>query len=548
MSTSKGSEDQKNAGDASKKSSTSTGSGASSSSQSSSAKGEAPKMTPNPMFKYLGIPDSWATYRPKLPSRNWLIFYTVTFSLTGLYYYDRRKSKTYRDAFAARVQHLHDKPVGWDEAPRRVLVYLSPAPGDTLERKWKYFREHVKPILVAAAVDYDVHEGVEPGDLRNLVKDELQLKKRFENGAVDPSTVDPDPKVQDYMQGLAAKRYGEVPSVIVIGRSTFMEYNAGLHDAEFGHLMPKTEADGDADNTKVPGVAEKIQTEYATAPGKSENGDPPIIDLQSPNQVSEPPVVATVATAVPVIDPTQAEATTGKDEPVVEPPPAQVAAVIPLPLPHTYMPPADADLYNHTSISPETTPTAATSPSDSRSLFSSTPSAPVSTLPATNSNTTGEPIMATLIFVPYDLLMGFRNTPERLYRFFNRRHTVERCGEPVVTLALGGERNEELRHGAGTRPFIARSSMHPNSTSGTYGAGSRIEGSGLHRNALLSDSDTAKDYDDEMWGDEEEFRWIGKIGKDIREAADEHGESNRKVHVHPHIARRLNVYYNPGRE
>jgi import inner membrane translocase subunit TIM54 len=96
-------------------------------------------------LEYTGIPTSWLSKRPKLPSRNWLIFLTFTSSLTGLYVYDRRECKRIRREYVDRVKHLAEEPLGSLDWPRKVTVYGCKWPGDEEhDRSMKYFRKYVK--------------------------------------------------------------------------------------------------------------------------------------------------------------------------------------------------------------------------------------------------------------------------------------------------------------------------------------------------------------------------------------------------------------------
>jgi import inner membrane translocase subunit TIM54 len=97
------------------------------------------------VLEFTGIPTSWLSKRPKLPSRNWLIFLTFTSSLTGLYVYDRRQCKRIRREYVDRVKHLADEPIDSMEWLRKVTVYGSKWPGDEeYDRSMKYFRKYVK--------------------------------------------------------------------------------------------------------------------------------------------------------------------------------------------------------------------------------------------------------------------------------------------------------------------------------------------------------------------------------------------------------------------
>ena len=96
-------------------------------------------------LKYTGIPASWLTKRPKLPSRNWLIFIGITSSLIGCYAYDRKKCREIREFYIKKVEHLAQEPMGSMELPRKVTVYATKWPGDEdVNRSLRYFRKYIK--------------------------------------------------------------------------------------------------------------------------------------------------------------------------------------------------------------------------------------------------------------------------------------------------------------------------------------------------------------------------------------------------------------------
>lgn len=114
----------------------------------------APKTPPDAISKssgaalalrYTGIPPSWFQKRPKLPSRNWLIFWTVLGSLTSLYVYDRRETKKVRQTYIDKVKWRAEEKLNPLDLPRKVRVYACRWPGDDdHDRSMKYFRKYVK--------------------------------------------------------------------------------------------------------------------------------------------------------------------------------------------------------------------------------------------------------------------------------------------------------------------------------------------------------------------------------------------------------------------
>lgn len=113
---------------------------------SSSAPIDPPKLSGfQTALRYTGIPPSWLNKRPKLPSRNWLIFLSLVSSVTGLYIYDRRECKRIRQRYIELVKDQADELVGHFDWPRRVVVYGSKWPGDDdYDQGMRYFRKYVK--------------------------------------------------------------------------------------------------------------------------------------------------------------------------------------------------------------------------------------------------------------------------------------------------------------------------------------------------------------------------------------------------------------------
>lgn len=108
-------------------------------------------------LKYTGIPASWLDKRPKLPSRNWLIFIGVTSSITGYYFYDRQQCKRIRQDYVGRVKDLAELPSSPLDKPRKVTVYGSKWPGDEdYDQSLKYFRKYVKVRINITMVPLEI--------------------------------------------------------------------------------------------------------------------------------------------------------------------------------------------------------------------------------------------------------------------------------------------------------------------------------------------------------------------------------------------------------
>ncbi|THH19462.1 hypothetical protein EW146_g1690 [Bondarzewia mesenterica] len=230
-------------------------------------------------LEYTGIPPSWFEKRPRLPSRNWLIFIGVTSSVLGFYLYDRRECKRIREHYASRVRYLAEEPLHSLDFPRKVTVYGAKWPGDDdWDRSTKYFRKYVKPILVSAAVDYEIIAGRRHGDLATRITEDIKTQRRIALGLEVPNEpIMPLPTRQSPEQKQRRLLDG---GVVLVGRPAFKEYMAGLRrgwteslqkvDRE-EKLARELESDGrfdELDELKHPLSSEDIEGEPLPTPSR----------------------------------------------------------------------------------------------------------------------------------------------------------------------------------------------------------------------------------------------------------------------------------------
>ncbi|PPQ98824.1 hypothetical protein CVT24_003378 [Panaeolus cyanescens] len=190
---------------------------------------EAPKKVSGfrTVLKYTGIPPSWLDKRPKLPSRNWLIFWSLTGSVVGYYVYDRRQCKQIKQHYIDKVKHLSEASVDPFDTPRRVTVYGAKWPGDEdYDQSLRYFRKYVKPILVAAAIDYELVAGKRHGDIAKHVAEDVRKRRRLSEGLDQDSDVT---KALPTYKPPAERRKQELAGgIVIVGRPTFKEFMSGL--------------------------------------------------------------------------------------------------------------------------------------------------------------------------------------------------------------------------------------------------------------------------------------------------------------------------------
>ncbi|KAI6036415.1 mitochondrial import inner membrane translocase subunit Tim54 [Pisolithus microcarpus] len=192
-----------------------------------------------------------------LPSRNWLIFITLTSSVLSYYTYDRHQARKIRASYIDRVKHFSEEPMKSSELPRKVTVYGAKWPGDEdHQRAIRFFKKYVK-LHVASSV----------------------VKQRRIDLGID------QPPLNE-----AQKR-----GVILVGRHTLKEYLEGLKVDREERLAQELAADGtfdEVDEGKSPvGVVgdaevEPIPTSSRLPPSRNAALLPPL-GLSKPSPVSD---------------------------------------------------------------------------------------------------------------------------------------------------------------------------------------------------------------------------------------------------------------------
>ncbi|KAJ5496132.1 Mitochondrial import inner membrane translocase subunit tim54 [Penicillium diatomitis] len=319
---------------------------ADSSNSGTAAGASKPKVAPrppNPVFKMMGM----SNIRLRLPSRNWMIFLTITGSFAGAVIYDRReKRRSQQKWYAPQIDRL-----------------LGGTPGDGLRVARDHFKEYVKPILTAAALDYTVVEGRREGEVRATTAESIRKLRRK---AGEPSSVVEEPTVEsavsDMRERMGITDESGPKGDLVIGRHTWKEYVRGLHEGWLGPLDPP----------RAPVVEKPIVESLEDTLKDTAGGDKPSDDgSTSTEQNSE-----------------EGEKKEEKRSKFAGPAPA-------------YISPADY-------------PEAHLPPSFPQSFDSSVP-------------------------IEFPHILGFLNTPIRLYRYLNQRHLAENIGREVAALVLASD-------------------------------------------------------------------------------------------------------------
>jgi import inner membrane translocase subunit TIM54 len=97
-------------------------------------------------LEHTGLPRGVLTWKPRLPSRNWTIFWTVLGTVSYIYYDDRKKCREIKEEYLRKVEHLGKESIkGSLEMPRKVTVYGAKWPEDEdTDRALRFFRKYVK--------------------------------------------------------------------------------------------------------------------------------------------------------------------------------------------------------------------------------------------------------------------------------------------------------------------------------------------------------------------------------------------------------------------
>jgi import inner membrane translocase subunit TIM54 len=307
-----------------------------------------------------------------LPSRNWLIFLSITGSFASAVIYDKYQTRRNREKWCNLVSHIPNEYLPTNMMPRKMTVYLAAPPGDSLRSAREHFHLYVKPVLVAAAMDWDVVEGRKEGDVRYKTAERIRKKRKRAGEGEPPTEEEADMITVDGMRkekGIV--EYDGVAGDLVIGRNTWKEYVRGLHEGWLGPGDPPKPSQADS-----PEEAEAS----SHSPGQSSLGDAAV--KAAVNSVKPPSTKSA-----------EEKKKKKKEEEEEKPKPRQ---------PPPYIQPSEYQ--------------------------SATPSNHISE------------IIGPSIGIRYPHILGFRNTPIRIYRFLTRRNLADSVGRDVAAAVLASHR------------------------------------------------------------------------------------------------------------
>jgi import inner membrane translocase subunit TIM54 len=308
-------------------------------------------------------------FRPRLPSRNWMIFLSITGTFAAAVIYDKREKKRAQRKWCKLVEHVAKEPLGRQEMPRKLTVFLESPPSDGLRSAQDHFKEYVKPILVASGLDWEFIQGRKEGDVR------AELAEKIRNQRTPPEQRTEESVIDEVRRRSGINEFDGIRGDIVIGRHTWKEYVRGLHEGWLGPL------------TEPPKPAEEKSTEESNPP---EN--PAALPTQTAPGVTIHSTTGENGNALP-------EETSPAPEP--EPKPDDKPKKPPQPAPFI-------TTFEYKS---------AATPTDLPTELG--PSTPIS----------------------FPHILGFLNTPRRLYRFLNRRVLADSIGRETAAIVLANYRS-----------------------------------------------------------------------------------------------------------
>jgi import inner membrane translocase subunit TIM54 len=261
-----------------------------------------------------------------------------------------------------------------------MTIYLSAPISDSLSTTREHFVEYVKPILVAAAMDWDVVEGRREGEVRAALAERIRRHRHSLGEAVAiPFEDTPTSVLEPLRARIGIQDWLGEKGDIIVGRNTWKEYVRGLHEGWLGPM---------------------------DAP------PPPPVEVIEAAAVEEDDVPATPA-------PTHTS--------TLATPTADIPA------------PQEARVEAEEAKTPEDTkPEAPAEPAKPlvTQPYNSPDSYPSSHLPA---SIPGQ--LSAAIPIQFPHILGFFKTPIRMWRFLNRRQLADDIGRRTAAAVLSSSRH-----------------------------------------------------------------------------------------------------------
>jgi mitochondrial import inner membrane translocase subunit TIM54 len=323
---------------------------------------------------------------------------TIVGSWTGAILYDRREKKRIQQKWCDAVSHLRSEPLSPMMLRRKLLIVLAAPPADGLLSAREHFHEYIRPILVAGGLDWEAIEGRKEGEIRAQVAERIRDLRRRQ-GEVGGESTEEEKEVilQETRERLGVTPEPTVQGDIIIGRHTWKEYIRGLHEGWLGPLAQPPEL---ISTDEKPAASESRAKSLENPAGKlvenensreSESLESPLSDLVDDTRSEE----------------AQESSDSHKRDEQIEGEEPQN--------PEESKDPPKSEVKKRKQLPP----------------FINTDSYSSSSLPSTFNSDLGPSVT-----VPFPHILGFFNTPIRMYRFLTRRYLAEDIGKQVAAAVL----------------------------------------------------------------------------------------------------------------
>lgn len=384
----------------------------------------------------MGIPKSVLAWKPRLPSRNWSIFLVTVGTLSYLYYDDRRQCKIIRQDYIDKVKHLSNEPMKPGEWPRKITVYATRSPGDDdYDKALLYFKKYIKPVLVAAGIDWEVTNGTRHGGLARELQSKIQERRRKLLG-LEPW--------MDEITAMSQSQFSLTPQqelqreidggIVLVGRPAFKEWAWALKN---GWCTPLEVLKRDRDDELAQELAEDPAfDEIPAEPSTLANSDSPS-STTSEFLDEKDKAIAALAEA-------------GDEDGAGAPLPSRLGSATTnlgsVPYGFGSGPNAFSGMKGP---SP-----ADTARAEKKRVRSEAEAAAARLDPKLLVPSEQIPAQPPICFVDFTNLVGWRNIPLRMYHFFRQRDKVQHGAELALTLVYGTkETAREFQPGRlGTQP------------------------------------------------------------------------------------------------
>jgi import inner membrane translocase subunit TIM54 len=345
-----------------------------------------------------------------------MIFWTIVGSWSAAVYYDRREKKRIQKKWCDAVAHLAREPLPTNVMQRKLTVFLSAPPADGLLNAREHFHEYVRPILASAGLNWDAIEGRREGDVRAAFAEWLRKRRKVAGeGSAEPVAEDDlEVMIESMRDKMNVKEWSGPAGDIIIGRNTWKEYVRGLHEGWLGPVDTPEHVRQALEETDKPAELQTSAEETST----------PIQDTPSPSGDALPPTDDSIPTS---------EGNVIHDSEVSRPDEEKKEPEKPKEEDKSKKPKQPPPFISTTDYASASLP----------------PSLPAE-LPPT-----------TVINFPH--LLGFLNTPIRIYRYLNKRKVADDVGREVVAACFAAYRPFERKSGVSASSVFAEDDASPSS-------------------------------------------------------------------------------------